>query len=303
MDNNFTKNNKSSIGECLSFIEGELEKAKVFLGHGTDNYWDESVHLLLQTLDIHLDSDKDILQREITEDEWRRVEINVDKRIIERIPVPYIVGKAWFCGLSFFVDKNVLIPRSPIGELISKGFRPWLAHKPRRILDLCCGSACIGIACAEVFPDAEVCFTDISPEALKVSKKNSEQYNLSGRASICEGDLFDALAEKHDGTRFDLIIANPPYVDTVDMAILPLEYHHEPRMALEAGQDGLDVVRRILQEALHYLSDDGILIVEVGNSWETLENAYPDVPFLWLEFEQGGHGVFLFTAKELKKLD
>ena len=191
----------------------------------------------------------------------------------------------------------MLIPRSPLGELIDDGFYPWLQHEPARILDLCCGSACIAIACAEAFPSAEVDAADISADALAVAAVNVGQYQLQGRLQLLESDLFSAVGNK----RYDLIVCNPPYVDADDMAALPDEYRHEPELALASGADGLDFTRRLLREAADHLTGNGILIVEVGNSPEALERLFPAVPFVWLEFQRGGDGVFLLTAQDLQQ--
>ncbi len=205
--------------------------------------------------------------------------------------------EAWFAGLPFYVDERVIIPRSPIAELINKHFEPWLEpENVMSVLDLCTGSGCIAIACALALPHARIDAVDLSTDALSVAQKNVEKYDLVDRVRLIESDLFQSIpAEK-----YDLIISNPPYVSESEWQELPAEYHHEPRLALEAGKEGLDVVSRMLNQAAQHLTENGVLIVEVGNSAMALEKAFPDLPFLWLEFEQGGEGVFLLTAEQLR---
>jgi ribosomal protein L3 glutamine methyltransferase len=211
--------------------------------------------------------------------------------------LPYLLGKAWFAGLEFRSDPRAIIPRSPIAELILNGFQPWYSGPaPRRVLDLCCGGGCIGLAVAHYYPDVQVELLDIDAAALALARENADAMGLSDRVTIAQSDLFSALGE----VQYDLILSNPPYVDSHDLADLPAEFRHEPEISLGSGRDGLDLTRRILAGAHRYLQPEGLLVVEVGNSWEALEQAYPKVPFTWLEFEQGGHGVFALSAKELQ---
>lgn len=282
-----------NLQDWLSEAETALADAQVFLGHGTDNVWDEALQLTLPLLAIPFDAPRDILQRNITDPELVQLRAALQQRVVQRVPVAYITQQSWFCGMPFYVDERVLIPRSPIGELIENGFAPWLQHAPARILDLCCGSACIAIACGEYFPDADIDAADISAEALAVAAINVEHY--ASTVNLVQSDMFSGL----EGRRYDLIVCNPPYVDAEDMDALPDEYRHEPELALASGMDGLDFTRQLLREAKDHLTDEGVLIVEVGNSAAALENAYPRVPFVWLEFERGGDGVFLLTATEL----
>lgn len=217
------------------------------------------------------------------------------QRVEQRIPAAYLTGEAWFSGLKFLVNQDVLIPRSPIAELIENRFQPWFSASPQRILDLCTGSGCIGIACAYAFPEAQVVLSDISPPAIAVANKNIELHELQGRVRTVESDLFDNLS----GEQFDLIISNSPYVNAEDFAEMPSEYRHEPALALESGKDGLDFTRRLLAQAATHLKEGGLLIAEVGNSWVDLDAAFPKVPFTWLEFEYGGDGVFLLEKNQL----
>ncbi|HQQ62326.1 MAG TPA: 50S ribosomal protein L3 N(5)-glutamine methyltransferase [Pseudomonadales bacterium] len=284
-----------TLQDWLAEAGAALQDSQVFLGHGTDNMWDESLQLTLPLLAIPFDAPRDILQRVITDEELLQLRAALQQRVEKRIPVAYITQQSWFCGMPFYVDERVLIPRSPIGELIENGFAPWLLRQPARILDLCCGSACIAIACAEFFPDAEIDAADISADALAVAAINVEHYQSA--VSLVQSDMFSGL----QGRRYDLIVCNPPYVDADDMDTLPDEYRHEPALALASGTDGLDFTRQLLREAADHLTDDGVLIVEVGNSAPALEEAFPFAPFVWLEFERGGDGVFLLTADALRQ--
>ncbi len=284
-----------NLQQWLEQTEQLLGDEQVFLGHGTDNDWDEALHLTLPLLGIDFDAPRDVLSRNLTSVELAMLTAAREQRIAKRVPVPYITHQAWFCGMPFYVDERVLIPRSPLGESIERGFAPWLKQAPDSILDLCCGSACIAIACAAHFPDARVDAADISADALAVAQINVERHAAAVR--LVESDLFSNLA----GQRYDLIVCNPPYVDAEDMATLPDEYRHEPELALASGSDGLDFTRRLLDAAADHLTEQGVLIVEVGNSAPALEAAFPHLPFIWLEFERGGDGVFLLTAADLQR--
>lgn len=286
-----------TIRDFLRWGASEFIAAKLFYGHGTDNPWDEAEQLVLHAINLSPPLSEEWLDARLTLNERKKVVANLARRIQERVPAAYITGKAWFAGLPFVVDERVLVPRSPIGELIQKRFEPWLADEPLQILDLCTGSGCIGIACAYAFPDAYVQLSDISFDALAVAEENIEQHGLGERVFAMQSDLFENL----QGQVFDLIVSNPPYVDAEDMASLPEEYHAEPELGLASGDDGLDFTRRLLTEATDYLSEQGVLLVEVGNSWPALEAAYPALPFTWVEFERGGHGVFVLTAADLRK--
>lgn len=289
-------NSLQTVRDFLRWTISRFNEHRLFFGHGTDNAWDEAVQLVMHALHLPADGDQRLLDARLTGEEKRTLLTVLEKRIVERLPTPYITGEAWFAGLPFYVDERVLIPRSPLAELIHQGFEPWLPAPPRRILDLCTGSGCIGIACAYAFAEADVVLSDISPDALDVADQNIARHELGERVSAVESDLFAGL----EGQRFDLIVSNPPYVDAEDFAALPQEYRHEPALALASGDDGLDFTRRLLTEAADHLTEQGILIVEVGNSWPALEAAYPALPFTWLEFEHGGHGVFLLSRADLE---
>ncbi len=285
-----------TIRDFLRWAASEFIAAKLFYGHGTDNPWDEAEQLVLHAVHLAPPLGDEWLDARLMRSERERVVANVQRRIEERIPAAYITGQAWFAGLPYVVDERVLVPRSPIAELIEKRFAPWLINEPQHILDLCTGSGCIGIACAHAFPDAYVQLSDISYDALAVAEENIQQHGMTERVFALQSDLFESLI----GQRFDLIVSNPPYVDAEDMASLPDEFHAEPELGLSSGDDGLDFTRRLLQEAADFLTEDGLLVVEVGNSWPALETAYPALPFTWVEFERGGHGVFVLTAQDLR---
>lgn len=285
-----------SIRDYIRWGMSELLRGGAYFGHGTDNAYDEALQLVLHCLKLPLDLPQTMLDARLTRDERLLILETFETRVDSRVPLPYLTGEAWFAGLPFCVDERVLIPRSPIAELIEAGFEPWLGgREPLRILDLCTGSGCIGIACAYAFPDAEVVLSDLSADALAVAQANIDRHGLGDRVQAVQSDLFAGLA----GQRFDLIVSNPPYVDATDLAEMPSEYRHEPELALAAGEDGLTIVRRMLSEARHHLHEDGLLVVEVGNSAPALEAAYPSVGFTWIEFQRGGDGVFALTAAEL----
>ncbi|MFA5630682.1 MAG: 50S ribosomal protein L3 N(5)-glutamine methyltransferase [Porticoccaceae bacterium] len=284
-----------TIRDFLRWAVSAFNRAELFFGHGTDNGWDEALHLINHVLSLPAGGDQRFLDARLTTEEKESVVEIVTRRVRERVPAPYLTGEAWFAGLRFRVDEYVLIPRSPIAELIEQGFEPWLSGEPRDILDLCAGSGCIGIACAYAFPEARVVLSDISAEALNVARDNVRAHKLEARTEVVESDLFEAL----QGKTFDLIVSNPPYVDAADLAVIPPEYSHEPILALASGADGLDFTRRLLAQAADFLNPEGVLVVEVGNSWPALEEAFPTLPFTWVEFERGGGGVFMLRRDDL----
>ncbi len=287
----------TTIRDFIRWGASRFSAAGLYFGHGTDNAWDESVQLVLHTLHLSVqDSRPEWLDARLTLSEQQAVARLFDRRIRERVPAAYLTGEAWFAGLKFHVDSRVLVPRSPIAELIEAGFEPWLEREPERILDLCTGSGCIGIACAYAFEQAQVDLSDISPEALAVARENIALHQLDDRVAAVESDLFSGLA----GREYDLIVSNPPYVDARDLAAMPAEYHAEPALGLASGDDGLDFTRRLLAQAAEHLSEDGLLVVEVGNSQQALEQAFPSLPMVWVEFERGGHGVFVLPASALR---
>ena len=284
-----------TIRDFIRWGASHFGEAGIWFGHGTDNAWDEAVVLVCAALHLPADSGPNILDARLVDGEKQRVLELLERRVTERIPAPYITGEAWFAGLRFQVDERVLVPRSPLAELISQDFSPWLTTEPERILDLCTGSGCIGIACAYQFPEAGVDLSDISREALEVAEQNIVAHGLSERVKTRHADGFNGL----EG-RYDLIVSNPPYVDSTDLAAMPAEYRREPQIALSSGDDGLDFTRRVLSQSAGYLTESGVLVMEVGNSRVALAEAYPDIAFTWLELERGGHGVFVLTRAELE---
>lgn len=288
-----------TIRDWLRYAVSQFFTHDIYLGHGTDDPWQEARRLVLRSLQLPVNSGDDILDARLIATEKDLLIERIRLRCVERIPLAYILGEAEFAGINFLVNENTLVPRSPFAELILEGFSriTQLPHNPL-ILDMCTGSGCIGIACALHLHAAGVDLVDISPAALDVATENVDIYGLNDTVNVIQSDLFNQLAT---ACRYDLIVSNPPYVDADDMATLPPEYLHEPTLGLTAGYDGLDLVHIILREAANFLHDDGWLVVEVGNSWPALANAYPSVPFQWLEFEKGGHGVFALNRTALVK--
>ncbi len=285
-----------SLRDWVRWSASTFEAHGLFFGHGTDNAFDEALELVLATLHLDHSMPESFLDARVTRAEAAELARRLRRRVEDRVPLAHITGRAFFAGLVFEVNEHVLVPRSPIAELIEARFEPWLdAERVRSVLDLCTGSGCIGIACAHAFPEARVDLADISPEALEVAQRNIERYGLEERVRVVQSDVYAGLA----GERYDLIVSNPPYVSEAEMATLPPEYHREPRLGLAAGEDGMVVVARILAEAPEHLNEGGILVCEVGASADLLMARYPDVPFLWLDFERGGDGVFLLTAEQL----
>ena len=288
----------NTVGEALQYCAERLQASDVFFGHGTDNPWDEAVQLVLSVADLPLDADDGVLPHTLNAEATARMMSLLNRRLEDHVPLPYLLGRAWFAGLEFISDNRAIIPRSPIAELILNEFKPWYSGpEPRRMLDLCCGGGCIGLAVAHYYPGVSVDLADLDKEALGLAAENAALLELSDRVSVIPSDLFSALT----AWKYDIILSNPPYVNQQDLSSMPAEFQHEPPLALGSGPDGLALTRKILAQAAEFLTDSGLLIVEVGNSWPELEALYPDVGFTWLEFEHGGHGVFAITAKELQE--
>ena len=286
-----------SIRDFIRWAYSCFEQADLFYGHGTNNAWDEAVSLILQSLSLPLDTPDLILQSKLIFSERVLLADRIKRRINDKTPVAYLTNKALFCESEYYVDERVLVPRSPIAELIENHFEPWIdSNKVTNILDLCTGSGCIAIACAQYFPDAIVDAGDISTDCIEVAEINRERLQQDNVAFYLS-DLFEQIPDK----KYDVIVSNPPYVDAEDFEEIPDEFLSEPKLGLTSGSDGLELTRQLLKQANDYLNDDGILVVEVGNSAMALEATYPDVEFTWLEFERGGHGVFLLTKLQLSQ--
>lgn len=287
-----------TIRDIVRWAVTHFTQNELTYGHGTDNAWDEAVNLVLTALHLPPDVDNRVLGARVTMAEKRVIMDMIMARIEKRIPVAYLVNEAWFGGYRFYVDERVIIPRSPIAELIEDEFSPWVEEGAfTSILDLCTGSGCIAITCALTFDDVEVDAVDISPDALAVAKINVDQHGVQDQVNLIQSDLFTAIGDK----QYDIIVSNPPYVAKSEYDTLADEYHQEPKQALIADDEGLAIVKRILVEADRYLTPRGILIVEVGLAQERLEALFEGVPFTWLQFERGGEGVLLLTKDELKE--
>lgn len=296
MDSNDITHQLSTLRDYIRWASSEFNRQKLTFGHGFEKALDEAVYLVLYALELPWNWPESYFDCTLTSNERERVHAVLMQRIKTRHPAAYITHEAWFCGLPFYVDHRVLVPRSPIAELIDHRFEPWLdSSNVDGILDMCTGSGCIAIACQYAFPEARVAASELSLDALEVARINREKHGLEDTLELYESDLFESIPAQ----RFDLIVSNPPYVDAEDMAALSDEFRAEPRMGLEAGVDGLDIVDRMLSAAPDYLNDGGLLVVEVGNSQAAMMDRYPSLDLTWIEFDNGGGGVFCITAEAL----
>ena len=309
--------NLTTIRDFIRFGVSALRQYDAHLGHGTKDFFAESSALVLQTLALDWSANPEILDAKLLPSEKAEFISLLERRINEKVPTSYLLNLAYFCDKPYYVDERVLIPRSPIAELINQRFAPYCLDEnglvrealnnlpendhpqtPRRILDMCTGSGCIAIALAYAFPESEVDATDISKEALEVASINAEHHNMQYQVALMESDLFAKIPAEN---QYDLIVSNPPYVDAEDMADLPAEFLHEPELALAAGQDGLDLVRKMLAQAADYLTENGLIVIEVGNSEWAMKQNFNTVDFHWLTFQKGGSGIFALTAEQCRK--
>lgn len=279
-----------TVGAAIERVAADLAAGSLVFGHGYDSAWDEAVALVLAV--TGLADDRSVLEHPVDAAARARIEALAARRLGERIPLAYLLGHCQFAGYRFEVEPGVVVPRSPLGELVVQQFAPWLRRPPARILDLCCGTGCIGIVAALTFPDAQLDLVDVDPTALALARRNVERHGLAGRAAIHDSDLFAALP----AGQWDLILTNPPYVNAVDMAALPPEYRHEPALGLAGGADGLDLVARMLGELPRRLAPGGLFVCEVGASAADLLRRFPDLPLIWPELADGGEGVFLLEG-------
>ena len=309
--------NLNTIRDFIRFGVSALRQYDAHLGQGTEDFFAESSALVLQTLALDWNANPEILDAKLLPSEKAEFISLLERRINEKVPTSYLLNLAYFCDKPYYVDERVLIPRSPIAELINQRFAPYCLDEngqmreaqnnlpenpqpkmPRRILDMCTGSCCIAIALSYAFPESEVDATDISKEALEVASINAEHHNMQYQVALMESDLFAKIPAEN---QYDLIVSNPPYVDAEDMADLPAEFLHEPELALAAGQDGLDLVRKMLAQAADYLTEDGLIVIEVGNSEWAMKQNFNTIDFHWLTFQKGGSGIFALTAAQCRQ--
>ncbi|MEA1890608.1 MAG: 50S ribosomal protein L3 N(5)-glutamine methyltransferase [Pseudomonadota bacterium] len=282
------------LSTCIENAAAQLDSAGVFFGHGTDNAWDEAAWLILHALEIPVDEEAD-LNMAIDSSQQEAIDTLLQQRIDSRRPAAYLTGTAWFAGLPFHTAEGVIVPRSHIGGFLLEHGRPWIQPgKVSRILDLCTGSGCIAVAAAMAFPDARVDATDVDPLALSLAEKNINEYQMENRVQLIESDLYQNLSET-----YDLILTNPPYVPAGEISHFPAEYQHEPAAAFDGGNDGLDLVHTILADASRFLTPNGYIVMEVGESWTTLEHAYPKAAFNWIETGVEDSGLFIMSREEL----
>lgn len=293
--------NLLTIRDVTRWAMSEMERNSISLGHGTADFWEEATFLVMRTLKLPFDRLDAFWGAHLTPQELEQVLINIDLRVHRKKPVPYLIREAWLSDRCFYVDERVLIPRSFISELLKDNLAPWVEDPDQvgSVLDMCTGSGCLAILAAEAFPQAQVVGADVSPDALDVAKVNRKRFSLQDRLELVQTDLFDKLA----GRRFDVIISNPPYVTLEAMRDLPDEYRQEPELALAAGSDGMDIVRRMMPELAAHLNDGGIAVIEIGDGREAFEKIYPRLPVTWLTTSGGDDMVFLVRKEDLVHLE
>jgi len=286
-----------TVRDFLRFAVSRFNQARLFFGHGSSNAYDEAAYLILHTLHLPLDNLDPFLDARLTESESTELLHIIQQRVEQRIPAAYLTHQAFLGDFGFYVDERVIVPRSFVAELLREQLSPWVVNPDDAgsVLDLCTGSGCLAILAAHAFPNALVDAADLSPDALAVAERNVTDYGLQNRITLVKSDLFAELGKK----KYDIIISNPPYVDAQSVDALPPEYLHEPKMSLGSGKDGLDATRTILDQAAQHLSDNGILIVEIGHNREVLETAYPGLPFTWLDVSAGDQFVFMLHKNDL----
>lgn len=294
-----TRDSLKSAADFIRWGASRFNEAGLFFGHGTDNAADEAAWLVMHVLHLPPDAPEYFYHCHLTVAEKQAVYDLLVQRIETRKPAAYLTGEIWFKGLRFLVDERVLVPRSSLAELIEQHFEPWVQPgNVDRILDLCTGSGCIAVACALEFPESRVDAVDISNDALALAEQNVARYGLQDDLRLIRSDLFGGLA---DDDQYNIIVSNPPYVSTAEIDALPTEYGHEPRLGLDGGgDDGLDLVAKLLRDAAAHLKPGGILVVEVGESWPTLQARYPDIEFTWIDYARGEQGAFLLTRQQLE---
>ncbi|WP_338879132.1 50S ribosomal protein L3 N(5)-glutamine methyltransferase [Achromobacter veterisilvae] len=286
-----------TLRDLIRYGVSRLNAAQVALGHGSDNAWDEAVYLVLHALHLPLDTLDPFLDARVLGEERDRVLDLIDRRVTERVPAAYLTNEAWLRGHRFYVDERVIVPRSPIAELLDEGLSPWVQDPlaVENVLDMCTGSGCLAILSALAFPYAHVDAVDVSPDALDVARRNVDDYGLADRLDLHASNLFDSLPAR----QYDVIVCNPPYVNSGSMSALPQEYRHEPELALAGGGDGMDLVRRILEAAPRFLSQEGVLVLEIGHERDFFEAAFPQLSPVWLDTEAASDQLLLLTREQL----
>lgn len=291
-------NELKTVRDVIRYAVSRFNDAQLAFGHGSDNAWDEAVYLVLSTLHLPLDTLDPFLDARLLEDEKKKCVSLIELRVKKRVPLAYLTGEAWLQGHRFLTDKRVIVPRSPISELLAEHLEPWVddPENVQNVLDLCTGSGCLAILAALAFPNAQVDAVDLSDHAIRLAQRNVDMYQLGERVNVLQGDLYAPLEKQ----RYDVIVCNPPYVNSTTMAQLPSEYQHEPALALAGGDDGMDIIRTILDQAAAHLSDDGFIILEIGNEYENFMNAFPALNPVFLETAEGDDSLLLLTREQLQ---